>query len=124
MIECLKVLKLLFMKLLILFLSLSLISCKREISSLKELVYFHIYVMGNPFVASIILDKPAESNFFATFNWFDTHMQPHIETLTLNTGETHAQDPTGIDSTGYMTGVEMIDWTKETEHFIFTLDRR
>jgi len=90
----------------------------------KELVYFHIYITGDPFVTSITLDKPAESNFFGSFNWFDTDMQPHAETLRVNKGEYRAEHQTGIDSTGTMRGIEMIDWTRESDHYTYVLYRR
>ena len=107
------------MKLLILLLCLSWISCEREVSSPKEVVYFHISVSGNPFVASVTLDKPAESDFFVLFDWFDTDMLSHNETLNVKTGETYAETATGVDSTGYMRGVQMVDWTKESDHYIY-----
>ncbi len=112
------------MKFLFLFLSLNLLACKREISPSKELVYFQIDVTGNPLVASIILARPAESDFFVIFQWSYSGMEPHTNTLVLTKGQTQAQISTGIDSTGYKMGIEMIDWTKETEHYVYALDRR
>jgi hypothetical protein len=116
--------KKIFILFLICIACLGFISCKREASSPKELVYFHIRVTGDPFVASVALDQPAESNFFVRFNWFDTDMEPHVQNLNLNAGETYAEDATGIDSTATIRGIEMLDWTKESEHYKYVLDTR
>jgi len=116
--------KKIFILFLICIACLGFISCKREASSPKELVYFHIRVTGDPFVTSVLLDKPAESNFFVGFNWFDTDMLPHLENLNLSAGETYAEKPTGVDSTGTIRGIEILDWTKESDHYKYLLDIR